>query len=87
MPSRANLRQTLIGTITIGSSELRRLLSPRRLTVVNQRKDERRDRFLRKKKFKKIRSASKLKDTKRDHNINNINNNIYFLEDYYGGIN
>ena len=29
------------------------------------RKDERRDRFLRKKKFKKINSASKLKDTKR----------------------
>ena len=54
--------------------------------MVNQRKDERRDRFLRKKKFKKIKSASKLKDTKRDHNINNINNNIYFLEDYYGGI-
>jgi len=29
------------------------------------RKDERRDRFERKKKFKKINSASKLKDTKR----------------------
>tara|TARA_R110002012_G_scaffold24469_5_gene81713 strand:- start:16629 stop:16784 length:156 start_codon:yes stop_codon:yes gene_type:complete len=29
------------------------------------RKDERRDRFLRKKKFKKISSSSKLKDTKR----------------------
>lgn len=53
--------------------------------MVNQRKDERRDRFLRKKKFKKIKSASKLKDTKRDPDINN-NNNIYFLEDYYGGI-
>jgi Trm5-related predicted tRNA methylase len=84
-PSRASLRQQLIGTITIKSTELRRLLSPRRLTVVNQRKDERRDRFLRKKKFKKIKSASKLKDTKRDPDINN-NNNIYFLEDYYGGI-
>ena len=30
------------------------------------RKDERRDRFERKKKFKKINSASKLKDTKRN---------------------
>jgi len=29
------------------------------------RKDERRDRFLRKKKFKKITTASKLKETKR----------------------
>ena len=35
------------------------------------RKDERRDRFERKKKFKKINSASKLKDTKRkEPNIN-----------------
>jgi len=35
------------------------------------RKDERRDRFLRKKKFKKITTASKLKETKRkEPNIN-----------------
>ena len=37
------------------------------------RKDERRDRFLRKKKFKKISSASKLKDTKRNEPKINLN--------------
>ena len=42
-------------------------LTQRREKVLTDisRKDERRDRFLRKKKFKKISSASKLKDTKR----------------------
>ena len=42
-------------------------LTPRRGRVLTDfnRKDERRDRFLRKKKFKKISSSSKLKDTRR----------------------
>jgi hypothetical protein len=34
------------------------------------RKDKRRDSFLRKKKFKKIQSSSKLKETKRKENKN-----------------
>ena len=42
-------------------------LTPRRGRVLTDfnRQDERRDRFLRKKKFKKISSSSKLKDTRR----------------------
>ena len=47
-------------SLTVGSTQRR----GRVLTDFN-RKDERRDRFLRKKKFKKISSSSKLKDTKR----------------------
>ena len=47
-------------SLTVGSTQRR----GRVLTDFN-RKDERRDRFERKKKFKKINSASKLKDTKR----------------------
>jgi len=40
------------------------------------RKDERRDRFLRKKKFKKINSSSKLKDTKRKEPKLNLNREV-----------
>ena len=42
------------------------------------RKDERRDRFLRKKKFKKINSASKLKDTKRKEPKINLNEEVIY---------
>ena len=55
-------------------------LTPRRgraLTDFN-RKDERRDRFLRKKKFKKINSASKLKDTKRNEPKINLNEEVIY---------
>ena len=40
------------------------------------RKDERRDRFLRKKKFKKITTASKLKETKRKEPKLNLNREV-----------
>ena len=45
---------------TLGSTQKRGKV----LTDIS-RKDERRDRFVRKKKFKKITSASKMKETKR----------------------
>lgn len=40
--------------------------------MINQRKAERRDRFLRKKKFKNISSSSKLKNTKRKEPLLNL---------------
>ena len=58
-------------SLTVGSTQRR----GRVLTDIS-RKDERRDRFLRKKKFKKINSASKLKDTKRKEPKLNLNEEI-----------
>ena len=60
-------------SLTVGSTQRR----GRVLTDFN-RKDERRDRFLRKKKFKKINSASKLKDTKRNEPKINLNEEVIY---------
>ena len=46
----------------------------------SNRKDERRDSFLRKKKFKKIQGSSKLKETRRKENKNLTNEMAYEQE-------
>tara|TARA_R110001632_G_scaffold55008_1_gene134711 strand:+ start:60 stop:353 length:294 start_codon:yes stop_codon:yes gene_type:complete len=58
-------------SLTVGLTQRR----GRILTDIS-RKDERRDRFLRKKKFKKITTASKLKETKRKEPKLNLNREV-----------
>tara|TARA_R110002096_G_scaffold145471_2_gene303197 strand:+ start:99 stop:359 length:261 start_codon:yes stop_codon:yes gene_type:complete len=72
------------GQVLTTSDGLARTVSPtvgltqRREKVLTDisRKDERRDRFLRKKKFKKITTASKLKETKRKEPKLNLNREV-----------
>ena len=54
-----------LGTANTASQTLGSTPRSEKVLTDISRKDERRDRFLRKKKFKKITTASKLKETKR----------------------